>query len=659
MAADGNDFIDGGTGVDTLTLAAGEAFTFNTSNARLTNVETITLGAATSVNVTGQTEAFTFVGGSGSETIVAGSNNDTINAGLGDDVITGAAGADVINGQGGNDTASYADVTGATSHGLADLFGIAVNLTDAAIDESGTNDAIEEILDTVGNNEDYELGQTGSTELEAGTAQYISDTKGDAYSIDTLVNVEGVIGSSLTDFIALGAGGMAADGGRGNDAIFGGNGADTMVGGLGDDVFFIANDSDHAAGEIITGGDGTDVIRFTSVEAGTLVLSANVTGVETVQITAAFVRAISTTDESIDASALTAGIALVGNDGANTLTGSAFADTFEAGPGDDRLIVDDLDTAVNGDAGTDTIVVAANTTFGILAADGLTQQLQNVEAAELASGVTLTVDNTDVFGPGIVAVTGVNDAATETLVVTGAAIGATAVLNFSAGAITLTNVVLNYQGGAGTDSVTGADLTADILSGGLGDDFLTVFLAGGEDTLTGGDGLDTFSVSLSDSTRDIVVITDYEVFVGTATVDTLDVVDITVATLSGVATVGVDTRVDLAPGAIVTRADGVTIESFEVSATGLVTLYNSNLAVGTIDEVYAESDADIYAIMEALTLLSGAPTAYTFEYDFNDDGTADGQIVASDDFAGITNIVQLVGVTGAELDAAADGIVLA
>ena len=659
MAADGNDFIDGGTGVDTLALAAGEAFTFNTSNARLTNVETITLGAATSVNVTGQTEAFTFVGGSGSETIVAGSNNDTINAGLGDDVITGAAGADVINGQGGNDTASYADVTGATSHGLADLFGIAVNLTDAAIDESGTNDAIEEILDTVGNNEDYELGQTGSTELEAGTAQYISDTKGDAYSIDTLVNVEGVIGSSLTDFIALGAGGMAADGGRGNDAIFGGNGADTMVGGLGDDVFFIANDSDHAAGEIITGGDGTDVIRFTSVEAGTLVLSANVTGVETVQITAAFVRAISTTDESIDASALTAGIALVGNDGANTLTGSAFADTFEAGPGDDRLIVDDLDTAVNGDAGTDTIVVAANTTFGILAADGLTQQLQNVEAAELASGVTLTVDNTDVFGPGIVAVTGVNDAATETLVVTGAAIGATAVLNFSAGAITLTNVVLNYQGGAGTDSVTGADLTADILSGGLGDDFLTVFLAGGEDTLTGGDGLDTFSVSLSDSTRDIVVITDYEVFVGTATVDTLDVVDITVATLSGVATVGVDTRVDLAPGAIVTRADGVTIESFEVSATGLVTLYNSNLAVGTIDEVYAESDADIYAIMEALTLLSGAPTAYTFEYDFNDDGTADGQIVASDDFAGITNIVQLVGVTGAELDAAADGIVLA
>lgn len=202
------------------------------------------------------------------------------------------------------------------------------------------------------------------------------------------------------------------------------------------------------------------------------------------------------------------------------------------------------------------------------------------------------------------------------------------------------------------------------MSGGLGDDTLTVALGGGEDTLTGGDGADTFEVTAADSTRDIVVITDYELSTGAAgTVDTIDVIDVTFATLSGVATVGVDTRVDLAPGAIVTRADGVTIESFEVSANGLVTLYDSNLAVGTVDEVFAESDADVYAIMEALTLLGGAATAYTFEYDFNQDGTADGQILVSDDFAGVTNIVQLVGVTGAELisgaTTAADQIFLA
>jgi Ca2+-binding RTX toxin-like protein len=573
---------------------------FSTADSKLQGVENVQLGSGASVTLTGQQEGFNVIGGGGAETIITSAGNDTVNAGLGNDFIQAAAGADAINGGAGQDTVSYADVTADTSHGLANIEGMAVNFTGESIADAAITAAMGGTI-VVGNDDQ-------NNRLAAGTVQYLvtaAANKSADHVVDTLTSVEGFVGSALADYIVLGADAVTVSAGAGEDVIFSGTAADNIDGGAGVDRIFITAASDHSAAETIEGGTGADVITFTSVLGETLVLSANVTGVETAQIADVAGATTGTTAESINASALTAGIELLGNDGANTLTGSAFADTFDAGNGNDRLIVDDLDTAVDGGAGTDTIVVGANTTFGILAADGATQQLTNVEAAELASGVTLTVDNSDVVAAGtITEVTGVNDGATETLVVTGAAIGGSATLDFSGGNITLTNVVLNYQGGAGTDDVTGADLTADILSGGLGDDTLTVALGGGEDTLTGGDGADTFEVTAADSTRDIVVITDYELSTGAAgTVDTIDVIDVTFATLSGVATVGVDTRVDLAPGAIVTRADGVTIESFEVSANGLVTLYDSNLAVGTVDEVFAESDADVYAIMEALTLL--------------------------------------------------------
>jgi Ca2+-binding RTX toxin-like protein len=647
QAADGTDDINGGSGVDTIVIGAGSSFVFSTADSKLQGVENVQLGSGASVTLTGQTEAFNITAGGGNETIISGSGDDVINGGLGNDFIQAAAGADVINGGAGRDTVSYADVTGVTSHGEAAITGMAVNFSGESVADADITTVMGGGVVT-GNFDPNAL-------LASGTVQYLTAAKGataDEYSIDTVTSIEGFVGSALNDYIVLGADAVTVDAGAGDDVIFSGTAADNINAGSGGDRIFIGSSSDHGAAETIEGGDGFDTIGFTSVLGETLVLSANVTGVERVVIADTSLATTGTTNESIDASALTYGLTIAGNAGTNTLTGTAFVDEFDGtANGFYTFVVSDGDT-VNSGTGVDTMIVNANATF-------TAARLDDVEIAQLASGVTLTVDFSDVIGANnIRTVTGVNDAATETLVVTGAAIGGSATLDFSGIGINLTNVVLNYQGGAGTDNVIGADLRADILSGGLGDDTLTVALNGGEDTLTGGDGLDTFDVSAADSTRDIVVITDYEVF-GTTTVDTLTVTGggTNVAALSTI--VGIDTRVDLAPGAIVTRADGVTIESFEVSATGLVTLYNSNLAVGTIDEVYAESDADIYAIMEALTLLSAATTEYTFEYDFNDDGTADGQIVVSDDFAGVTNIVQLVGVTGAELVAAADGIVLA
>jgi Ca2+-binding RTX toxin-like protein len=485
-------------------IGAGSSFVFSTADSKLQAVENVQLGSGASVTLTGQQEGFNVIGGGGAETIITSAGNDTVNAGLGDDFIQAAGGADVINGGAGRDTASYADVTGATSHGEADVEGIAVNF-------AGESIADADILANVGATSATAGVSTGNIDpnnvLAAGTVEYLvtAATKaaavaaGDAtvYSVDTLTSIEGFVGSALNDYIVLGADAVTVDAGAGADLIFSGTAADTINAGSGDDYILIGASSDHGSDEVIQGGTGDDEIVFTSFLGETLILSAGVTGVETVSIAltgAAVAAGVSaTTSENIDASALTAGIALVGNGGDNILTGSAFADTFAAGAGDDRMIVDDADTLVDGGAGTDTMVLAANATF-------TAAELIAVETAELASGVSLTVDHTDLDGAGagnlLDTVTGVNDGATETLVITGAGLSVTNTSDYLAN-LTLTNVVLNYQGGDGIEDIVGT-AAADTISGGFGDD--TIDGGGGADVLTGGDGDDTFEFALRSST---------------------------------------------------------------------------------------------------------------------------------------------------------------
>ena len=135
QAADGTDDINGGSGVDTIVIGAGSSFVFSTADSKLQAVENVQLGSGAAVTLTGQTEGFNITAGGGAETIISGSGDDTINGGLGNDFIQAAAGADVINGGAGRDTVSYADVTGLTSHGLTDIVGMGINLSDEAVSD--------------------------------------------------------------------------------------------------------------------------------------------------------------------------------------------------------------------------------------------------------------------------------------------------------------------------------------------------------------------------------------------------------------------------------------------------------------------------------------------------------------------------------------------
>jgi trimeric autotransporter adhesin len=627
QAADGTDDIIGGSGVDTIQIGAGASFVFSTADSKLQGVENVQLGSGASVTLTGQQEGFNVIGGGGAETIITSAGDDTVNAGLGDDFIQAAAGADVINGGAGRDTVSYADVTGVTSHGEAAVTGMAVNF-------SGESVADADITSNINGLTGVAAIVTGNFDpnarLASGTVQYLTGTKGttaDEYAIDTITSIEGFVGSALSDYIVLGADAVTVDAGAGADVIFSGSAADNINAGSGDDSVVIGSSSDHGAAETIVGGSGDDTIVFTSVLGETLVLSANVTGVETVQITDADNVATGTTAENIDASALTAGITINGNDGDNRITGSAFADALDGNKGDDTYVVTNGDTVIETAAeGTDTIVVTENVTFS---AAGLV----SVEAAQLASGVTLTVDYSDV-GAGplevINTVTGVADTATETLVIIGSTLAGGAATTDISGA-TFTNVVVEYRGGTEVDTFTGT-AAADIISGGFGDDVLNG--GGGADTLSGGDGADKFTVKGNDSPTTIVTITDYEVGDAVPAADTLEIIDVTLTAA---------TRADLFSA--VTLSSGQTVESIEVSATGVVTFYDENVTLAGTQELFAITDADVVALSEALLLNLATAGAYTFGLDADANGTAESSIVLSSDLTE-TNIVELVGVAG-------------
>lgn len=652
-SADGGDIIDGQTGdTDTIAVAAGQSVVFNAVDTNIQRVENISLGNGSSVTLTGQSEGFTITGGGSSGgTVVASDGADSITGGVGNDTITGGIGQDTIDGASGNDVVSVSDVTFATSHGLTGILGMVVNLSSDAISDTGTagdlDDVMDEILGAAGA---YQSLLVGSTQVAGNTVQYFGTAaKGANYLADTLIDMEGAIGSTLSDYIVLGTGGMSANGGAGADFIRGGSGVDTIDGGTGNDVIEISEDSDHSAGEVITGGDGTDVIYFASTEAGTLVLSAGVTGVERVAIADGAGLATGTSAENVNAGALTAAIQLTGNAGINELTGSAFADTItgnagadvlRGGGGNDTFNADNDDTLVDGGDGTDVLALAVDATF-------LAAELANVETVTLASDAELTVDYTDVAGANnITTITGVNDGNVEKLIVTGASAGAGSVtLDFSSlvftdatldvnggsdiEVITGTSGADDIDGGAGADIINGGD-GVDLLTGGAGNDQLnggagndTILGSAGADALNGGTGADTFRFGATDSLEaSYDSITGFEaVLVGA---DTLDFTAVDGDVTADVAGPGVDVKAAIVGGS---ATDVVTA----VVTNGLITLLGANAT--EIDTL-----AEWIDVAETAGVIVDEDVA-AFAFNGN-------TYVVQVDASASTQVIELVGLTG-------------
>lgn len=179
-ALSGVEAITAGTFTGVLVRGSGNADTLDFSNVTLTNITRIEGGAGNDV----------LTGNSAANTIWGGTNNDTVNGGAGNDSLLGDAGNDTLIGGAGNDTLN----------GGADI------------------DTVDYSANTV--NQTISLATTAAQTISSG-------------DVDTISNVENVIGGSGNDTITGSTAANTLNGGVGNDRLTGGAGNDTIIGGTG------------------------------------------------------------------------------------------------------------------------------------------------------------------------------------------------------------------------------------------------------------------------------------------------------------------------------------------------------------------------------------------------------------------------------------------
>ena len=190
-----------------------------------------------------------------------------------------------------------------------------------------------------------------------------------------------IVTGSDGDNVIIGSNGAdSIDGGAGNDTIIGGLGADTLLGSADNDRFSMASAAEFAGGEIIDGGIGTDTVRFTGNATATLTLTNLVSNIEQVELANAAGLSTGLAAINVNAAAVTSnGLTLVGNNGANVLTGTAQIDTLIGNGGNDVFVIEDaadhgVGEVITGGAGDDVIrftsTTAARTSRLLRASDG-------------------------------------------------------------------------------------------------------------------------------------------------------------------------------------------------------------------------------------------------------------------------------------------------
>jgi len=302
----------------------------------------------------------------------------------------------------------------------------------------------------------------------------------------TLSQVEWVKTGSGDDWIVGSSVANRLEGGLGDDWLRGGEGDDTLVGGLGTDT---ADYSDANAGiDITLNSDYTGTVTSSgSIGTDSLDSIEHVVG-------SAFADRIDINDTN-----------------ANWIDGGSGTDTILAGAGDDTIIYDSADVSVDGEAGTDVLVIR-DATLDLSSKSG--SQINNIEVLDLRGSegthLTLSVDaltnlSTDVNTLTVHAdsqdtvdlvgtwtrgsVTGSGDELYRTWT------GTNATLSVSVDA------TVRLSGTASAESVSGST-SSDLILGLAGNDTLNghagddTFIGGaGDDSVVGGDGFDTADYS--------------------------------------------------------------------------------------------------------------------------------------------------------------------
>ncbi len=365
------------------------------------------------------------LGGSANDLLEGGAGNDSLAGNGGDDLLRGGEGDDVLDGGSGVDTADYSDAS-----------------TDLTID----------------------LGLVSAQDTGAA-------------GMDTLVNVETVLGGSGNDVLTGNDADNTLEGGLGDDVLEGGDGFDVLRGGAGNDSL-----SDSAGGGALIGGSGDDFIDGHAsylddpgaVQVNLSAAAADTDGDSNPDLAAQTARdGYGNTDTfgSLATGATGSQYAdhLTGSAADNILRGRAGNDSINALAGDDIIFTGSGDDNIDGGDGFD---YAHYHDDGL---DGAGSATQGV-VVDLASGTA-----TDGFGDSdnLTAIEGVIGSALADQIAGDAQDNT---LLARAGDDTV-------SGGAGNDTLGGWSGN-DNLDGGAGEDLIIGDV--GNDTLTGGSESDTF-----------------------------------------------------------------------------------------------------------------------------------------------------------------------
>ena len=373
-------FIDGGTGIDSITLNFGDrteaiVHTFTSSGS---------IGPFTWQNI----ERFGFNAGSGDDVLTGGDFDDGFSGGGGEDVRRGGGGGDGLYGGGDHDELYGEDGDdGLSGDGGDDLLvgGIGSNNLDGGegIDTADYSGLVDPLYT--------------SMRVNLATGRTIYNHTGND-SRDTLTGIENVIGSRNVDWIAgddrvnelHGRGqndellGAAGDdklyGDDGDDTLYGQDDNDTLYGGIGDDTLYGGNGLDTIYGEAgndtLLGGRGYDILDggadvdtvsyeqatsrvFIDLSDGTVRFPGEL-GVETVvdieNVVGSPLADIITGNNRVNS--------LFGGDGDDEIYGVANGlnddtDLLDGGKGNDRVYVADDGGHASGGAGNDRVVGGA------------------------------------------------------------------------------------------------------------------------------------------------------------------------------------------------------------------------------------------------------------------------------------------------------------
>jgi Ca2+-binding RTX toxin-like protein len=579
------DSINGGAGVDTLSISANGTGDVTDVSFTLSNVEKVLVSNAVS-------------GGGADAVEIDLSVADTALTTVGTTASTVAGVATVFNNVG--------QVVNAEMKGRGDL---TVNFIASVPTAGGTGDVLNLTANGVGSaTANGTFDTNGSFEVlnvtSAGSANFV--TIGTAVDGNlSRINVSG--DKALT--LNVGASPKAnqvidASAATAAVTVSGVSGANRLTGGAGNDVFVMGSSLDAGTGtskDVISGGAGVDTISVSANLADTAL--AQVTSVEQI-------RAVGSVTVDLGATGKAAGITTIldGTGASDSLvatigTGYAGSVAVNLNGGNDAVTgASGVNLTVNADASDITIADtisggtgAASTNVLNLTADGGTANVVNVTGIDTINVVagedastSITIDNVQVETSG------------STTVDASALTDADASLTLTA--LNAAGETIRVTGGAGDDSIT-ESAGNSVINAGAGDD--TITLGAGNDTVNAGAGDDTVVVSAAN-------LTSGDSLDGGEGDDTLQVsgaLDSSKLTgVTGFETLTFDGDVTLASGISFTNFDLSAVSGQQVLSLGSGYSTASTVTLGAGDDVVSSGSAALTIDVGTRALSTGGAT---------------------------------------------------